>query len=48
MAEPLMVYLREATYDDFVEAAECANAAGRERLVKLFPNFATRQRPSTD
>ena len=38
-AEPLMVYLRDATYDDFLRTIDSQNAAGRDRLVELFPEF---------
>jgi hypothetical protein len=39
---PLLTYLRDATYDDFLEAADSANAAGRETLLKLFPHYVNR------
>jgi len=36
---PLLNYLREATYEDFLLAADNANIAGRKYLVKVFPNY---------
>jgi len=39
---PLLSYLRDATYDDFLEAADTANSAGRETLLKLFPDYVKR------
>jgi hypothetical protein len=41
-AGPLLTCLRDATYDDFVEAAEAAKATGRERLAKIFPAYLNR------
>jgi hypothetical protein len=39
---PLLVYLRDATYEDFLTAAESARASGRERLAKIFPDYLER------
>jgi hypothetical protein len=39
---PLLTYLRDATYDDFLEAADSANPAGREALLTLFPHYVER------
>ena len=36
---PLLTYVRDATYDDFLTAADTANPSGRERLVKIFPDY---------
>ena len=41
-AGPLLQYIREATYEDFIQASDTAGPHGRERLVKLFPNFVDR------
>jgi hypothetical protein len=38
----LLKYLREATYDDFLAAADSANAPSRELLVKIFPDYVNR------
>jgi hypothetical protein len=39
---PLLVYLREATYEDFLAAADSARASGRLRLAKVFPTYLKR------
>jgi hypothetical protein len=36
---PLLTYLRDATYDDFLEAADTAHKSGRERLLSIFPHY---------
>lgn len=41
-AGPLLTYLREATYDDFLAASDTARAAGRESLAKIFPEYVNR------
>jgi hypothetical protein len=41
-AEPFLTYLRDATYDDVLIAADSANVAGRKTLVKTFPHFVNR------
>lgn len=41
-AGPLLLFLRDATYDDFLEAADTARASGRERLLKIFPEYVSR------
>lgn len=40
--EPLLSFLRPASYDDFLRAADTANPPARHRLVKLFPEFVNR------
>lgn len=39
---PLLTYLREATYEDFILAADNANSAGRKYLIEVFPTFVDR------
>lgn len=39
---PLLTYVRDASYDDFIAAADAANSSGRERLVKIFPHYVER------
>ena len=39
---PHLTYLRDATYDDFLAAADAANVSGRERLAKTFPDYVNR------
>ena len=39
---PELKYIRDATYDDFLDAADTAQVAGRERLIKIFPQYVTR------
>lgn len=41
-AGPLLQYLRDANYDDFLKAASTAKATSRERLVKIFPDYVHR------
>lgn len=40
--EPELEWLRSATYDDFISAADTAGIPGRERLAKTFPHFVDR------
>lgn len=40
--EPLLVNIRVASYDDFLAAANSAGPTGRERLVRIFPDFVNR------
>lgn len=40
--EPLLIELRDATYDDFLQAADAAGPTGRERLARIFPHFVKR------
>lgn len=37
-----LTWLRPAAYEDFLAVADEANPAGRERLVRTFPNFVNR------
>ena len=51
--EPELKYVRQASYDDFVSAADTAGSHGRERLLKIFPEYVDRllkekQRDSPD
>jgi hypothetical protein len=39
---PHLTYVREATYEDFLQAADFANSAGRETLLKVFPDYVNR------
>lgn len=39
---PLLEVLREATYEDFLAAADYANVPGRARLAKMFPDYVER------
>lgn len=39
---PLLTYLREANYEDFLAAADTARASGRERLMRIFPHHVER------
>jgi hypothetical protein len=39
VAEPLLTYVRDATYDDFLEVADTAGVASRKRLVEIFPHY---------
>jgi len=36
---PLLTILRDATYEDFLSAAETANVPGRKTLAELFPDY---------
>lgn len=38
-AEPLLTWLREITYDDFLQAADHAGLEGRLKLAKVFPHY---------
>jgi hypothetical protein len=38
--EPLLTPLRQATYEDFLQAVESANQAGVKSLAALFPDYA--------
>ena len=40
--EPLLSFLRPASYEDFLRAADMANPAGRATLLTLFPEFVDR------
>jgi hypothetical protein len=39
---PMLEYLREAGYDDFLSAVDTANAPGRKHLAKVFPTYVDR------
>ncbi len=39
---PLLEYLRDASYEDFLKASEAANEAARESLVRMFPEYVSR------
>jgi hypothetical protein len=41
-AEPLLTLLRDATYEDFLSAADTARVAGREMLARIFPDYVNR------
>ena len=41
-AGPLLTPMRGATYDDFLNAADSAKVAGRERLARIFPDYLNR------
>jgi len=40
--EPQLSFLRPASYEDFLRAADMANPAGRVTLAKVFPDFLDR------
>lgn len=40
--EPLLMNIRVASYDDFLAAADSAGPSGREKLVRIFPDFVSR------
>lgn len=40
--EPMLEYLREAGYDDFLSAVDTANIPGRKYLAKVFPAYVDR------
>jgi hypothetical protein len=42
VAEPLLTYLRAATYEDFLEVADTAGVVGRQRLAEIFPHYVNR------
>lgn len=39
---PLLQVVREATYEDFLAAADTASVEGRARLAKMFPRYVER------
>ncbi|WP_029922258.1 hypothetical protein [Nevskia soli] len=39
---PMLEYLREASYDDFLSAVDTANVSGRKHLAKVFPAYVDR------
>lgn len=39
---PLLEGLREATYEDFLAAADAANVEGRKELARMFPRYLDR------
>jgi hypothetical protein len=39
---PLLSYERSATFEDFLQAVDTANASARQRLAKIFPNYLER------
>ena len=40
--DSLLVVLRHTSYEDFLEAVEQANVAGRKSLAHLFPEYVSR------
>lgn len=36
---PLLSVLREASYEDFLKAADTANTSARKRMAELFPDY---------
>lgn len=39
---PMLEYLRETSYDDFLSAVDIANTPGRKHLAKVFPAYVDR------
>ncbi len=39
---PLLEYLRPSSYEDFLSVVDTASVAGRKKLAKLFPEYASR------
>jgi len=44
--EPLLLPLREATYEDFLAAVDCGNESARRSLADLFPQYVERVKAS--